>query len=385
MIPPGKMTFLIVDDVDTMRHSIRSMLKLINYGRHFLEANNGVEALKVLEKANPPVDIIISDYFMPKMTGTELLNRIRENQKLREIPFLMITAEANMEVVAEAAEHDVDAYMTKPFVTASLEQKINELLAKAANPGQTTLQLRKAKILEEQGDLDAAIQAIKVIITSDTSSSRPFREIGRLFFKKGNLQNALVFFKKATSLNRLDVYSYHYLGQIYYELGETDKAISSYSNALTISPRNAERALNFARLIIKQNQITEAEKVIKLVLKINSNDLDMREKLIAFCAENGLHDMAAKASRELLKIAPERVQIAKHLGISLFHQAQLPEAMKTLEQAALEIETDIDLWLTLAKTYLAMNKIVRAEKWATRVIRMDSDNEEAKEILDKCL
>lgn len=385
MNTPDKMTFLIVDDIDTMRHSIRSMLKLINYGRHYLEAANGIEAWRVLKKASPPVDFIISDYNMPKMTGTELLNSLREDPKQRNIPFLMITAEANMEVVAEAAEHDVDAYMTKPFVTASLEQKINDLLEKAANPSITTIQLRKAQILEEHGDLDGAIQALKIIIAKKATTSRPFREIGRLFLKKGDLQNSLAFFKKAISLNRLDVHSYHYLGEIYHQLGETDKAISHYSNALTISPRHAERALDFASLIIRQGKLAEAEKVIKLVLKTNNNDLDMREKLIIFCAENGLHDLVAKSSKELLKLDPTRVQISKYLGISLYHQDQMADAVKTLEKAALDIENDIELWLALSRAYLAMKKFVRAEKWASRVVRLDSSNEEAREILDKCL
>ncbi|PIY20914.1 MAG: response regulator, partial [Deltaproteobacteria bacterium CG_4_10_14_3_um_filter_60_8] len=77
MQSPAQMTFLIVDDVDAMRRSIRTMLKLINYGRLFLEAANGRDAWRIVEKGQPAIDFIISDYNMPYLTGTELLHRIR--------------------------------------------------------------------------------------------------------------------------------------------------------------------------------------------------------------------------------------------------------------------------------------------------------------------
>jgi len=385
MKKPAQMTFLIVDDVDNMRRSIRAMLKLIGYGRFYQEAANGRDALKILQEADPPVDFIISDYNMPHVSGTELLNNVRADKKLRDIPFLMITAEANMEVVAEAAEHDVDAYMTKPFVTATLEQKINELLALVNTPLPITMHLRQLADLEEEGDLDGALIAARKAVEAKPGSSRPYRETGRLLFKKGALKQALGFFQKAIELNRLDVPSYHHMGQIYHQLGDTDKAIENYSRAMTISPRHADRALNFAQLLIDQGKREEAQKVLRLLFKTNSSDLEMKERLILFCAAQGIHELAARASRELLKEDPSKVHIYKHLGIGLYHSGLYQDAAQALEKAAQETETDVELWLVLAKTYQALKMVVRTEKWATRVIRVDSANMEAKEILNQCL
>ena len=157
---PDKLNFLIVDDMDNMRRSIRTMLKLISFGKDFYEAANGREAWRVLEEAQKPIHFIVSDWNMPHMTGTDLLNRIRANKKYRETPFLMITAEANKEVVAEAAENEVDAYLTKPFVTASLEQKILELLHNANNPDEMTKILTEVRKLEEIGNIDGAIERL---------------------------------------------------------------------------------------------------------------------------------------------------------------------------------------------------------------------------------
>ncbi|MDA8165042.1 MAG: response regulator [Desulfobacteraceae bacterium] len=382
---PAKMAFLIVDDADNMRRSIRAMLKLIRFGNEFHEADNGRAAWEFLKKAKQPVDFIIADWNMPYMTGTELLHHVRATPKLRDIPFLMITAEANQEVVAEAAEHDVDAYLTKPFVTASLEQKITELLKQAANPTPMALHLKKARELEEEGDIDQAIVEAKKALAINTQSSRPFREIGRLSIKKGDLKNALSCFQKAVEINRLDVTSYHYLGQIFHRLGKIDKATEFFSKAMTISPRHSDRALNYARLLLKQKILSEAEKVFRLVLRTNSGDLDLKEDIANTCRENGLGELAAKTYREVLKDDPERTYLHKSLGLALLEAGETSEAVEVMEKAVEKSGDDVEILLALAKAYFDMRMSMRADKWATRVIRIDPTNREAKEILNKCL
>ncbi len=382
---PDKMNFLIVDDVDNMRRSIRTMLKLIKYGREYYEAANGRDAWKILEQGQVRIDFIISDYNMPKMKGTELLNLVRSNKKLRDIPFLMVTAEANMDVVAEAAEHDVDAYMTKPFVTATLEQKVNQLLDKINNPDPLTKHLLFARALEEKGEIDMAIAEAKKASAINTESSRPFRELGRLFLKKGDLKKGQLCFEKATDLNRLDVSSYHALGQIYYRQGKIDKAMDNFSRAMEISPRHSDRALNFAKLLLKKKLTSEAEKVLRLVLKNSGEDIDLKEDIADTCRAHGLYELAVKTYREVLRQDPERYYLLKKIGITHAQQGEDHEAVKILEKAAEKFSEDIELLLAMAKAYLRLKIMMRADKWAAKVARLDPKNEEAREILKKCV
>lgn len=383
MKSPRDMTFLIVDDMDNMRRSIRAMLRLIHFGKDFYEAANGRDAFKLLEKGEAPIDFIISDYKMPYMNGTELLYRLRGNRKFRDIPFLMITAEANQEVVAEAAEHDVDAYMTKPFVTASLEQKIKELLHQSIHPSPLTLHLKNARDLEEEGDVDGAMEEAKKAAAANPNSSRPLRELGRLFVKKGDFKNALLCFKKAIELNRLDVTSYHYLGQIYYRAGDVTKATDHFATAMDISPRHSDRAINFSKLLLKQQKLKEAEKVLKLVLRTNNEDLDLKEDIAETCSANGLYDMAVKCYHEILRSDPERFYLQKNLGITLRRSGDNNEAVGVLEEALGKLGDDIDIMLELSYAYLEMKMPMRADKWATKIIRVDPQNQAAKEILSQ--
>ncbi len=381
---PREMIFLVVDDMDNMRRSIKAMLKLINYGREYYEAGNGRDAWKFLQNNPNKIDFIICDYAMPYMTGTELLYQLRMDKDLRDIPFMMITAEANMEIVAEAAEQDVDGYLTKPFVTASLEHKIDELLKKVFNPDPFARHLRAARDFEEKGDLPQAIKEAGLALKENDRSSRPYRELGRLFFKAGKVKESLSYFTKATEINRLDVSSYHYLGQIYYQQNKIDKAIHYFSKAMEISPRDSARALRFAGLLIKKRKFAEAEKVMNLVLKHNSN-IEVKEEIVAVAARASLYDLAAKCLRSMIKDEPERYVLYKKLGMVLRKKGELNEASAHLERAAERLEDDIDLMIILAQTYMEMGMLIRADKWAAKARRLDPENKEAKRIMNKCL
>ncbi len=384
MKSPSQMNFLIVDDMDNMRRSVRAMLRLIDFGRDYFEAANGFEAWKYLEKGEHTIDFVISDYNMPHMSGTELLSRIRATPKFRDIPFLMITAETNMEIVAEAAENDVDGYMTKPFVTATLEQKIKELLKKVQNPDAQTLHLRRIRALKEKGNINGAIAEAKKAIALAGNASRPMRELGLLFLEKKDLRNAMNCFERSTENNRLDVVSYHCLGHIYYTLGKIDKAIDNYAKAMNISPRHSDRALSFADLLLGQKKIKEAEKVLKLVLKFNP-DISIIERIADTCRTNGLPDLAVRAYRAVLKLDPDRFYITGKLGIALQLKGDLNEAISALEQALEVTSNNAEMLLALAQAYLDTDRIIRADRLATQALKIDPESKKARQILDKCL
>lgn len=385
MKKPREMNFLIVEDTDSMRRSIRTMLQLMEYGKEYFEAVNGRDGWDLLESDTVEVDFIISDYKMPFMSGTELLHNIRSSPRWRYTPFLMITADANMEVVAEAAEHDVDAYITKPFVTASLEQKIVELLNQAQNPSQFDVHLRKTKELEEAGDIDGAIIQAQQALAANSQSSRPYRELGRLYLIKGDLKNSLSHFRQATAINRLDVVSYHYLGQILHRVGDMNGAMENFSKAMEISPRHSDRAFNFAKILLRQEQPKEARKILKMLIRNNSDNIDFREEIADVCNKYGVYDVAIKTYKEILEEDAGRYYLTKKLGIAYHRNGNNTKAVQILEEAIGRFGEDVESLLALANAYLEMNMIVRADKWAVMAIRLDPANEQAREILDKCV
>jgi len=117
---------MVVDDSSVMRQIIKNNLKQLGFEfSNLLDAEDGEEALKKINQGG--VDLVISDWNMPKMTGIDFLKAIRADGALKELPFLMVTSEADKEKIMEAVQAGVNQYIVKPFNANQLEEKIKEI------------------------------------------------------------------------------------------------------------------------------------------------------------------------------------------------------------------------------------------------------------------
>jgi len=107
-----------------MRRIVKNILRQLNFV-NITEAEDGSTALEALQREK--IDLVISDWNMPKMTGLELLKAVRADDALKHIPFLMVTAEAQQENIIEAVKAGVSNYIVKPFTAEVLSQKIGQI------------------------------------------------------------------------------------------------------------------------------------------------------------------------------------------------------------------------------------------------------------------
>lgn len=118
------MNILIVDDYKTMLRIIRNLLKQLGFN-NVDEATDGSEALQKLRDKG--YGLVISDWNMEPMTGLQLLREVRKDTKLKDTPFIMITAESKTDNVVAAKEAGVNNYIVKPFNAKTLEEKLNKI------------------------------------------------------------------------------------------------------------------------------------------------------------------------------------------------------------------------------------------------------------------
>jgi two-component system chemotaxis response regulator CheY len=121
------MRILVVDDFSTMRRIIKNILKQLEFN-NVVDADDGSSAWEVLNKDK--IDFVISDWNMPKMSGLELLKKVRNSEEFADLPFLMVTAEGQQENIIEAVQAGVSNYIVKPFTPETIEQKINKIFEK---------------------------------------------------------------------------------------------------------------------------------------------------------------------------------------------------------------------------------------------------------------
>lgn len=117
---------LIVDDSLSMRRIVRRFLENSGCG-HVLEAGDGLAALDVL--AAEPVDLIVSDFHMPRMDGMAFLEQVKESPEYRDIPFVMLTVEAIQKSMNQALSMGVDSYIVKPVTESVFISELARVLA----------------------------------------------------------------------------------------------------------------------------------------------------------------------------------------------------------------------------------------------------------------
>lgn len=117
---------LVVDDMATMRRIIKTLLDQLGF-KNIDEAEDGAVALQKLKSGK--YDLVITDWNMPNMTGLELVQAIRKDPELKDIPVLMVTAEAKKENVIAAIKAGVNNYIVKPFTAEILKEKLEKIYA----------------------------------------------------------------------------------------------------------------------------------------------------------------------------------------------------------------------------------------------------------------
>ena len=118
------MRVLVVDDFSTMRRIIKNILRQLGF-TNVVEADDGTTAWDILNKDK--IEFVISDWNMPQMTGIELLRKVRSSEEFADMPFLMVTAEAQQENIIEAVQAKVSNYIVKPFTADVMKQKIDKI------------------------------------------------------------------------------------------------------------------------------------------------------------------------------------------------------------------------------------------------------------------
>lgn len=206
-------TMLIVEDSEDMRDFLVN-----NFHEQYevITAGDGIEALDQLEKHE--VNIIISDWMMPRMDGAELCRRVRSNQLTSHIPFVMLTAKTDDDSKVEGMDVGADTYIEKPFSVQYLEACIRNILQIrrqlmekfstqplepvteiAQNPTDNDFLIRMNKIIEENfsnSDLNVDFLADKLNI----SRSGLFAKIKTLADVTPNEMIQIVRLKRAAQL-----------------------------------------------------------------------------------------------------------------------------------------------------------------------------------------
>ncbi len=116
---------LVVDDEPDLLELVRDTLEMAGYT--VITASDGEEGLKSITEDSP--DLVILDIKMPKIDGMQVLERVRKNPRLNELPIIMLTSLKGEGIIREAREVGANDYIVKPFNQIDLLNRVKRVIS----------------------------------------------------------------------------------------------------------------------------------------------------------------------------------------------------------------------------------------------------------------
>ncbi|MDH4027372.1 MAG: response regulator, partial [Nitrospirota bacterium] len=292
--------------------TIRNILKILHFGSHFLFANDGEEALNLLRKEK--IDLAILDYNMPKLTGLDILEIIRNDKALQDMPVVMLTAHAEHDFIARAAELEINAYILKPITVNLLKEKIPPVIEKINYPPPMIAYLKRARKMADMGKFEDALAQARTAMETNPSSTRPLREAAEYLIVTGNFEEAEKYLKKATDMNKVDVIALSRLGELYLKKNDLDNALKYYRKAMDVSPLHYKHGLHVGKILIQKKMAEKAVPVLKKVFESVKDSAAIKEEVADLCIESGAGKFAEELLKDLVEHQPSREDLAEKLN-----------------------------------------------------------------------
>lgn len=383
MIDINTMSVLIVDDMRSMRLSIRNMFKQLRLGKNIRHAEDGRDGWRMLNEGD--YDLAVIDWNMPIMNGVQLLAKIRQSKTLRDMPVIMITAEADRETVVNVAETEIDAYLLKPLTMKALEEKVKIVIHSANNPDMATLALQEARQYEEEGDLERAIKATRIALTEKPNASRILRKLGLLYERTGNDKLAEKCLVKAVTVNKNDDVSRLILVDFFQKRNELKKAVLYLEKSKMSDVESIDKGLRLAERLMEAGETADAVALIRKLLIHSKDDLTLKESVFNLCIQARELSFGKTLLEELVAELPDRLdlqlKLAKlHAGTNETEKAfgcyeLLNRNPKLNDKLTTEQIIAIKTWL--AKYYMQNKKPFIADEYLNQVLKIDPANETA--------
>jgi CheY-like chemotaxis protein len=375
MIDIKNMTILIVDDMKSMRLTLRKMLRNLEIGRNLLFADNGKTGLNALKGSS--CDLLIVDWNMPEMNGSQMLAHLRRDKDIRDIPIIMVTAENERDIVADAAEYEVDGYLLKPLTLAALDTKIKSVIEAANNPDKAKLHLLEARACEEAGNIEGAIDETRQALALRPNASRILRKLGLLYLEIKKTDVGEKCLQKAVAVNRQDTISRSHLAKLYINRRDFKRAAQIYMEMLSFSTRYFDSAVQLGETLLVNGFRSEGRMIFSRITSKSRASRGLQEKIINICLENQEYEFVAQIVTQAIKENPSNMDLMYKAGLIYLETGDQEKAIECFVAVDNSRRGDINTKLQIAQIHFQNRRILQADDYLNRILRIDPTNKEA--------
>jgi len=328
----GQITILLVDPATSVLDQHGSILQEMNLFNH-LQAENGSEALAMVNNFEP--ELIIAQQSTPLINGLSLLRLVREQDSPEEeTVFVLYGEHLTSRQVAQAGRVGVNAIIMTPCPPEEFKTKVAEALDPPLEPedekAEELFDLSVNQI--QEGQFDQALDTCQSILEIH-DNAEVYYNMGYIKSLKGDLEEALSCFRRATTINKHHARAHQQMGMIFQKLGREEEARQSLETA--------------AEIHMERNQNNEAEEIFNTVLKLR----------------------------------PDTINVYNSLGIIYRRQGRLEEALRAYEKALKVHKDDEYIYFNTARVHLDMGNHLMAQKYLRKALEINPEFTAATDLL----
>ncbi|MEQ6884440.1 tetratricopeptide repeat protein [Salicola sp. Rm-C-2C1-2] len=305
-----KLRFLITDDFENFRRSMRQMLSSMGAERIDMAAN-GNETIAKCTKEH--YDVLICDFNLGQgKTGQQVLEALRHQKLLRHTSlFVLVTAETSREIVMGAREYHPDTYIIKPLTQAVLQKRMDALLAQrhALYPINHAL---------DQDDLPEAIHQAEQLLQKKTRyHNRVTQILGDLYLQRDAPDQARQIYEEVLAGREL-AWARMGLGRTAVAQGALDEAIRHFETLIETNPDYIEAYDALADALQRKGNSRKAQEVVEEAVGISPLAILRQKQLAGIAASNQDMETAADAWRSTVKLSDNSIHDdpENYLGLS---------------------------------------------------------------------
>jgi two-component system chemotaxis response regulator CheY len=370
-------SLLVVDDLPQMRDMLRVMLKKNGYANLSM-AESGKHALRHITQK--PIDLVITDWNMPNMSGIELLKHIKGDPKLYAIPVLMISDERASDKVLYAVEEGADGFLVKPFSENDLIKNIKLALAKSASMGELNERISEMQRLKLSKQYREALE-LGFEILKRGKNQRVALMTCECLYQVEEYDKAIGMIADTDEKSRSSQHS-NLLGKIHLSLKHYDQGILALEQAVKMNPLNYERKIDLAGAYFAAGRKAEAEKVLVAILNARPTDLELVSIAQIYLDQDQM-DKAGDCLKRTVDPIKETVPVFNNYAVALRRADRLEDATE-IYLKCLRIDPNSDvLHYNLAVLYVKSGKFNEAKEAAANALKLNPDSEHTKDLLAK--
>ncbi len=308
---------LVAINETTLRDTLVRMLKELGEFDTTIAAH-GSEAWDKARQQS--FDLVVANWNMPEMSGPALLKVLRADSKLAALPVVLMASEITKGQVIEAGEAGVSDIILLPLSLQVLKRKIEDLLQAEQDPQalEAERHYQLGLQLMEKEDWEEALHCFQKVITTQ-QNPEVYYNMGFIKTAQGRYEEAIQFFRRATQINNTFAKAFERMGECYIKLGR---------------PRLAEKSFQRAADIYMEKHMDDnAELVLREVLKINPNTINVFNSLGIIYRRQSKYALALEQYKKALRVSPRDENILYNIGRIYFDLGEYGMARDILQKA----------------------------------------------------